>query len=582
MKLIDALEIARREPASGATPLRVALVCGFSPLHLQTFLAADLRLQFPDRQVHLQTGLYGDLAGSLERLETAALDAGAVVMEWSDLDPRLGIRRLGGWGPNDLGDIVDNARAQAVRIQGLLERISQGVPLAFCPPTLPLPPLSFMPGWRAGTFDLTLRESIASLEISVSRHPGVRIINSQCLSRLSPPGGRFDVKLELLAGFPYTLSHAGTVAGTLARLIRNPTPKKGLITDLDDTLWSGILGEVGVDQVSWDLDHRGQKHGLYQQLLRALAEEGVLIAIASKNDPGLVEQAFREANPILPLSRVFPIEAHWGAKSASVARILSAWNVGADSVVFVDDSPMDLAEVKAAHPDVECLLFPKNDDQAAYELLERLRDLFGKDSVSQEDAIRLESIRRAHAVAEGAPAEARSSDQFLEQARGELTLDFAKDPPDPRALELVNKTNQFNLNGKRHTEAAWRARLAKPDAFILLAAYHDRYGPLGKIAVLSGRRDGRVLWVDVWVMSCRAFSRRIEHHCLAQLFERFDAEEVAFDFVATPRNGPLQDFFAEFAGGPPQPGLRISKNTFFEKCPPLFQKIKETEDSTHG
>src|SRR5271157_452240 len=579
MKLIDALQIARREPAPGATPLAVALVCGFSPLHLQTFLAANLRLLFPDRQVDVQTGLYGDLAGNLERLETATVDAGAVVMEWSDLDPRLGIRRLGGWGPGDLGDIVENVRAQAARFRGLLERISQGIPLAFSTPTLPLPPLSFMPGWRASAFDLALRESIASLEISVAPHLGLKMVNSQRLSLLSPPGDRFDVKSELLAGFPYTVSHADAVAWMLARLIRNPTPKKGLITDLDDTLWSGILGEVGVDRVSWDLDHRSQKHGLYQQLLRALAEEGVLIAIASKNDPGLVEEAFRTANPILPLSRVFPVEAHWGPKSESVARILAAWNVGADSVVFVDDSPMDLAEVKTAHPDVECLLFPKNDDQAAYELLERLRDLFGKDSVSQEDAIRLESIRSAHAVAEGAPADARSSDRFLEQANGELTLAFAKDPPDPRALELVNKTNQFNLNGKGYTEAAWRAHLAKPDAFLLLAAYQDKYGPLGKIAVLSGRRDGRVLWVDVWVMSCRAFSRRIEHHCLAQLFERFDAEELAFDFVATPRNGPLQDFFVQFVGGPPQPGLCISKKTFFEKCPPLFQTI---EDSAHG
>jgi len=221
----------------------------------------------------------------------------------------------------------------------------------------------------------------------------------------------------------------------------------------------------------------------------------------------------------------------------------------------------------------------KNDDQAAYELLERLRDLFGKDSVSKEDTIRLESLRRTHVLAEGAPTDARSSDEFLAQAKGELTLAFAKDPPDPRALELVNKTNQFNLNGKRYTEAAWRARLAKPDAFLLLAAYQDKYGPLGKIAVLSGRRDRQALCVDVWVMSCRAFSRRIEHHCLAQLFERFGVEEVAFDFMVTPRNGPLQSFFAEFIAGPPQPGLRISRNTFFEKCPPLFQKI---EDSARG
>ena len=574
MKLIEALQVAHRETAPGAAPLTVALTCGFSPLHLQTFLGAHLRLLFPDHQIELRTGIYGDLAGNLERLETAKLDAGAVVMEWSDLDPRLGIRRLGGWGPSDLGDIISNVRAQAARIQALLEGIAQRTPLAFCSPSLPLPPVSYMPGWRASAFDSTLREIVAGLEASLARRPGVKLINSQRLAQISPPGDRFDVKSELLAGFPYALSHVDALASLLACLIRNPAPKKGLITDLDDTLWSGILGEVGVDGVSWDLDHHSQIHGLYQQMLRALAEEGVLVAVASKNDPTLVDEAFRRTNPILPLSRVFPVEAHWGAKSESVSRILAAWNVGADSVIFIDDSPMDLAEVKAAHPEVECLLFPRNDPAAAYKLLDGLRDLFGKDSISEEDAIRLESIRRAHTLVEDTAKGAPATDEFLRQAKGELTLSFAKDPPDPRALELVNKTNQFNLNGKRYTEAAWRARLSPPDTFLVVIAYRDKYGPLGKIAVLSGRRDGRALWVDVWVMSCRAFSRRIEHQCLAQLFQRFDVEEVAFDFVATPRNGPLQTFLAYFAGAP-EPGLHISRSTFFANCPPLFQKIED-------
>ena len=84
-------------------------------------------------------------------------------------------------------------------------------------------------------------------------------------------------------GFPYSLPHAEVLARALASLLAPRKPKKGLITDLDDTLWAGLIGEVGHEQVSWDLASHSQFHGLYQQMLGALADQGVLIAVASKN-----------------------------------------------------------------------------------------------------------------------------------------------------------------------------------------------------------------------------------------------------------------------------------------------------------
>ena len=141
----------------------------------------------------------------------------------------------------------------------------------------------------------------------------------------------------------------------MARLLAPPAPRKGIVTDLDDTLWSGLAGEIGPEGVSWDLASHSQLHGLYQKLLAALAEEGVLIGVASKNDPAVVERTFEREDLLLRADRIFPVEAHWGAKSGSIERILRTWNISADSVVFVDDSAMELAEVAAAHPGMECL-----------------------------------------------------------------------------------------------------------------------------------------------------------------------------------------------------------------------------------
>ena len=103
----------------------------------------------------------------------------------------------------------------------------------------------------------------------------------------------------------------------------------------------------------------------------------------------------RRPDLLLPPNNIFPIEAHWQAKSGSVDRILKTWNISADAVVFIDDSPMELAEVAAAHPGITCLEFPRGNAEKALALFHRLRDLFGKHHIAAEDAYRLESIRQA-------------------------------------------------------------------------------------------------------------------------------------------------------------------------------------------
>lgn len=577
MNLIDALNLLRQPVPEDAPQRRVFLACGFTPLHLQTFLRAHLRKVMPQQNFEVETGLYGDLAGNVERLTSAEYHALVVPIEWQDLDPRLGIRSLGGWRAADLGDILNSASQVIGRVRAALASASASVPTYVSMPTLPLPPLFTAPTRQAGAHELRLRQCVAKLASLLAEEPRIRILSAQRMDEMSPPHARFDAKTEMMAGFPYKPAHASAVAELFAIAIQNPAPMKGLITDLDDTLWSGILGEVGVEGVSWNLDKHTHMHGLYQQFLGSLASAGVLVAVASKNDQALVDEALQRSDIIVSTKNLYPIEAHWKSKSESVRRILEKWHVGADAVVFVDDTALELAEVKEAFPQMECIQFPKNNPQAIYDLLGRLRDLFGKNALFEEDAIRLQSLRGEDALKEARAdgAGAGSSDDFLRNTNAVVGFAVANHAGDMRAFELINKTNQFNLNGRRWSDSDWSAYLKDPAAFLLTVNYDDKFGPLGKIAVAMGRTNGKTLSIDAWVMSCRAFSRRIEHHSLKYLFERFGAEEIAFDYQGTERNGPLQDFFKELLKAQPAPPLRISRSHFSEHAPPLFHQVKD-------
>src|ERR1700692_4663081 len=175
MNLIEALEISRKPVAQDAKLLRVFLACGFTPLHLQNFLSAYLRQIFPDNRIEIKTGLFGDLAGSLERLDAKALDGLTVAMEWPDLDSRLGIRELGGWQVSDIHEVVSSVDRQLSRFLHALKTAGRQVPVVVSSPTIPLPPLFYTPPNINSVEKTKLFLSLAKFAAHLSEEQGIRI-----------------------------------------------------------------------------------------------------------------------------------------------------------------------------------------------------------------------------------------------------------------------------------------------------------------------------------------------------------------------------------------------------------------------
>jgi len=297
MRITDALRILNDAPKDGKA-FEVTLACGFTPLHLQTFLGGHLQQTLPSRRVMVSTGLYGGIMRTIEEAAERGAKNVAITVEWADLDPRLGYRASAVWDSRTLPDILSFARKALERLSSAIAGLPNGSKIAISAPTLPLPPFFHSAGWQMSEAESLLAKMVAEFTTKITGL-SIPIVNTTYLTEESAPGLRYDLKSDLLLGLPYTQGHADKLALALSRLLCPPTPKKGIITDLDDTLWSGLVGEVGPEGIRWDLDSHGGLHALYQSLLAALAEHGILVGVASKNDPAVVEKAFERTDLLL-------------------------------------------------------------------------------------------------------------------------------------------------------------------------------------------------------------------------------------------------------------------------------------------
>ena len=249
----------------------------------------------------------------------------------------------------------------------------------------------------------------------------------------------------------------------------------------------------------------------------------------------MVSQAFDRADLILTKDRVYPVETGWGPKSQAVAPILQKWNISGDAVVFVDDSPMELAEVRASHGDVECVLFPRDDEQAAYELLKYLRGLFGKSTVTTEDSLRLESLaarpRSSAATRSGSPA----PEEFLQQAAGRDNGRFRERPRGPKSSR-ADQQDQPVQPQRQEVLGSGMGGPRKRDRHVPDCCFvQGQVWPVGKDRGFDGSKE--------WGQSCPAavghelpsFFEADRAPVPGHLFESFAVEEILLDFQATPQ-----------------------------------------------
>ena len=300
-------------------------------------------------------------------------------------------------------------------------------------------------------------------------------------------------------------------------------PKKVLVLDLDNTLWGGVVGEVGAQGIKLGDDPEGRAFLGFQRHVKALSASGVLLAVCSKNNLSDAQEPFRvRTETILKLDDFACFVANWESKAENLRHIANALSLNLDSFVFFDDNPAEQTLVRQQLPQVEVVTVPNDPSEFARTLQAGLW-------FERSDAPTVEDSKRTLLYAATAMHHREQSDSTnMEDYFTSLcmhadvrTLDAADMP---RVVQLIAKTNQFNLTTTRHTAAQIEQILAQPGAIGMSLRLTDRFADHGLVAVLIAEPMTGVmtatLRIDTLLLSCRVIGRTVEHFLLNELADR--------------------------------------------------------------
>ena len=359
-----------------------------------------------------------------------------------------------------------------------------------------------------------------------------------------------DSRMFLASRLPMSLASFETYARGLVRsfspLFR--APRKVLCTDLDNTLWGGVLGEEGPEGIATGTAFPGNCYLEYQRYLKQLSSRGILLAIVSKNNDADVREAFqiRAADLGLTLGDFVATKISWNEKAASIRELAEELSLGLDSFVFVDDNPVECEAIRQQIPEVAVIAAPVEKPWKLVELL-AAEPFFDAAVVTDDDANRLNEYK-AQAQRAALETSAGNRDEFLASLEIVCTFLSALNAPIARSVQLLAKTNQFNLTTRRHSAAEIEEFASAPGGQAIAIRVRDRFGDAGVVGLALARTKGDTCSIDSLLLSCRVIGRGIETALLAHLGEnalKAGATRLVGEFIPTKKNEPCADFYVD-------------------------------------
>ena len=409
------------------------------------------------------------------------------------------------------------------------------------PPDEPLGHLATrLPGSR--------RSVLRSLNAALGMAAGDDVVVVDCERLSAQVGSRiwFNARYWHLSKQAVGLDALPTLAQSTAAVMAADAglSKRCLVLDLDNTLWGGVIGEDGLEGIKVGGDAEGEAYQRFQEYLRELTTRGIVLAVVSKNVDADARLPFeRHPEMRLRLEDFAAFVANWDPKTSNIERLADQLGLGLDSMVFVDDNPVEREAVRRGLPDVEVLPLPADpalfvEAVADFPLLEPAR-------LTREDRNRTAQYR-ARAAIDRERASAPNLESFLSSLEMTAVVTPFAEVNLPRIAQLLAKTNQFNATTRRHNVETLRAMMSDPRWMGYSLQLSDRLVDHGLVAVAIVAEIDDALDIDTFLMSCRVMGRTVETTLLARLAAeaaRRECKQLRGTLIPSSRNQPVLDVY---------------------------------------
>ena len=323
--------------------------------------------------------------------------------------------------------------------------------------------------------------------------------------------------------------------------------KKCIVLDLDNTLWGGIIGEDGFDNIKLGDDPVGRSFVEFQKRLLALNQRGIILAINSKNNfEDAMEVIKKHPSMILREDNFACMKINWDDKVTNLQEISKELNIGLDSMVFFDDDLINQEFVKTSLPEVLVVELPNDSSQFA-QIITKMKE-FDVLKITEEDVKRNEMY-----LVQKKRTELKNKivdfDEFLKQMNIEVNIKKADSFTIPRISQLTLKTNQFNLTTKRYQQEEISSFSSDKDRIVECVQVSDKFGDNGITGVyIIEKKDSKEWIIDTFLLSCRIMGRKVEEAMLYQIIEKaknLGIKKIKGKFIPTKKNKPAENFYSD-------------------------------------
>ena len=449
------------------------------------------------------------------------------------------LARLEDWQGEKPAHEIDARRQIERTVRDLLQALRSAIersPASYLLCICPSSPSQLVDHERASFFG-HMEELMVS---DLAEVPGVHAFTSSELTAVYPVTEYYDPYTDKLAHIPFTpvfFTALGTMIARRSYALKS-APYKVIAFDCDQTLWSGVCGEDGPSEIQIDPPRK-----VLQQFLLRQQAAGMLLCLCSKNNEEDVIEVFaRRPEMPLRLEHIVSRRINWRPKSENLKSLAKELQLGLDSFIFIDDDPVECAEVQARCPEVLALELP-SDAQIIPRFLEHVW-AFDHVKTTVEDTKRTE-LYRQNAVREQVRTQALTFKDFLDGLGLEIQISAPEPHQLPRVAELTYRTNQFNLTTMRRSEAEMDTLCRSAESECLVVQVCDRFGDYGLVGAIIFQAGAKAITVNTFLLSCRALGRGVEHRMLARLGEiakERGLERVELSLEITSKNRPIQRF----------------------------------------